>query len=129
MKPIVRRALVFSVATVGVVAMYRLRPPSQRNATTPSAADKRPDEEATLVAGAQAALGQGNTEHAFSLLYEAATKFPHGKLVSERELLHITTLCRAGKAEDARQETSEFLTRHPDSPLADQVRAACPARP
>jgi outer membrane protein assembly factor BamD (BamD/ComL family) len=85
------------------------------------------DEETQLMNGAHLALAAGNTDQAFSLLYEQATKFPKGKLATERELTHMRTLCRAGKAAEARAEAASFLARHAQGPLAERAKAACSA--
>lgn len=116
------------VAAVAAWLIWR-RPPSV--ATVPSAAAPDPvlAEEAQLMSGAQRALAAGDTDQAFSLLYEQATKFPKGKLAQQRELTHIRTLCRAGKAADAREEAAQFLAQHGDSRLATEVKTICPPSP
>ncbi len=80
------------------------------------------EEEQRLVYGAQAALESRDTNRAFSLLYEHATRFPKGKLTPERQVTHLVTLCRAGKVVDARHELAEFLTNNPLAPLAAEVQ-------
>jgi hypothetical protein len=87
-----------------------------------SAADA---EELQLMNGAEAALASGDSERAFSLLYEHATKFPKGQLASLRQVVHIETLCRVGKAAEARQEMPEFLARNPSLPLVTRARGSC----
>lgn len=119
------RALVMALAVAGTLAVYALRLPKRGTAPAASATAPPADEEAALLQGAEQALAAGNTERAFSLLYEAATKFPHGRLSDERELLHMSTLCRAGKAADARQEAADFLAKHPRSPLAARAQTPC----
>jgi outer membrane protein assembly factor BamD (BamD/ComL family) len=83
------------------------------------------EEEQKLFRAAQAALAAGDTDAAFSLLYEQATKFPKGALAPAREVAHATALCRAGKQADARAEAAAFVAAHPDSPLSKEARAIC----
>lgn len=75
--------------------------------------------------GAEAALNRADTDRAFSLLYEHATKFPNGRLTALRQVVHIEALCRVGKAAEAREEAVRFLAQDPHSPLAARVRGAC----
>ncbi len=79
-------------------------------------------EEAKLVHGAQAALEASDTSRAFLLLYEHATRFPHGKLSAERQVTHLVALCRVGKVNDAHGELADFLAQNPGAPLAAQVQ-------
>ena len=81
------------------------------------------------MAGAERALAAGDTDRAFSLLYEQATKFPHGRLAARRDLTHVRTLCRAGKVADARDEAASFSAHHADPTLQALARAACPSLP
>lgn len=83
------------------------------------------EEEKQLFQAAQAALAAGDTDAAFSLLYEQATKFPKGALAGAREVTHATTLCRVGKKAEARAEAAAFVAAHPDSPLTKDARLIC----
>ena len=83
------------------------------------------EEEQKLFQGAQAALAAGDTDTAFSLLYEQATKYPKGVLAQAREVTHAKTLCRAGKQTDARAEAAAFVAQYPDSPLSQEARLIC----
>ncbi|HEX2869953.1 MAG TPA: hypothetical protein VHP33_01830 [Polyangiaceae bacterium] len=83
------------------------------------------EEEQKLLQAAQAALAAGDTDTAFSLLYEQATKFPKGALAPAREVTHAMALCRAGKQADARAEAAAFVVAHPDSPLSQDARRIC----
>lgn len=95
-------------------------------ATSASAAAAPPHaEEQRLFQAAQAALAAGDTDTAFSLLYEQATKFPKGVLAPAREVAHATALCRAGKHADARAEAAAFVAAHPNSPLSESARRIC----
>jgi len=86
-------------------------------------------EERRLVNGAEAALASADTDHAFALLYEHATKFPSGKLAALRQVVHVEALCRVGKAAEAREEAANFLEKEPNSPLAVRVRGQCASPP
>ena len=94
-------------------------PPAPAASATPH------EEEQRLFRAAQAALAAGDTDAAFSLLYEQATKFPKGALAPAREVAHATALCRAGKQADARAEAAAFVAAHPDSPLSKDARSIC----
>ena len=61
------------------------QPPAQ---PSPTANVSNP-EELQLMNGAEAALASGDSERAFSLLYEHATKFPKGQLAALRQVVHI----------------------------------------
>jgi len=116
---------------VGLAGLLMWRRPAPVASVVPSAISTGTllDEEAQLMLGAQHALANGDTDHAFSLLYEQATKFPKGKLAEPRELTHMRALCRAGKPAEARDEAANFLRQHGDSPLAAEVKTVCPPSP
>jgi len=125
--------VVVVAATLGALLLRRAVPPPASlvaaPAPTPSvgAPPASDDEEAQLLNGAKAALAAGDTDRAFSLLYEQATKFPRGPLAQEREVTHAQTLCRAGKPTDARAEAAAFVAQHPDSALSGRARGICAA--
>ena len=102
-------------------------PPSElaASARPPQATPEPHEEEKRLFQAAQAALAAGDTDSAFSLLYEQATKFPKGALAGAREVTHATTLCRVGKKAEARAEAAEFVAAHPESPLSKDARLIC----
>lgn len=79
--------------------------------------------------GAEAALASGDSERAFSLLYEHATKFPKGELAALRQVVHIQTLCRVGKAAEAHQEAAAFRAQNSGSPLATRLQGSCASPP
>lgn len=128
--------LAWALLLVGAAgtAWFVARTPTMSKPPTP-AADTRnapletDNEERRLVNGAEAALARRDSDQAFSLLYEHATKFPNGKLAALRQAVHIQALCRVGKTAEARHEAASFLANSPASPLANQVRSACPAVP
>ena len=97
----------------------------QSAAPAPAANSEPHEEEQKLFRAAQAALAAGDTDSAFSLLYEQATKFPKGALAPAREVAHAQALCRAGKHADARAEAAAFVAAHPDSPLSKDARSIC----
>jgi outer membrane protein assembly factor BamD (BamD/ComL family) len=115
----------------GLAALLVGRRPSPVATVVTSAATTETalDEEAQLMNGAQQALAAGDTERAFSLLYEQATKFPKGKLADQRELTHMRTLCRVGKLAEARDEAASFLAQRPNSALAADVKIVCRPSP
>ena len=129
--------LVVVAAALGVLLLRRSGAPSPVGAapsTTPSVGAPDPDpssddEEAQLLHNAQASLAAGDTDKAFSLLYEQATKFPRGPLANEREVTHAQTLCRAGKPTEARAEAAAFVAQHPDSALRERARGICATSP
>lgn len=115
----------------GLAALLVGRRPSPVTTVALSAAPTETalDEEAQLMNGAEQALAAGDTDRAFSLLYEQATKFRKGRLADRRELTHMRTLCRAGKPTEARDEAKSFLAQHPDSTLAADVKLVCRQSP
>lgn len=135
MRPLRQLALALLLLGAAGAAWFVARtPPPPREppasvATATNPALETDAEERRLVSGAEAALARSDSDQAFSLLYEHATKFPHGKLAALRQAVHIQTLCRVGKAAEAREEAARFLAVSPDSPLANRVRSACAAVP
>jgi hypothetical protein len=119
---------------VGAVGAVWLRTPKAPQHASPgapalSAAEPAPTaeelEELRLITGAEAALRGGDTDRVFSLLYEHATRFPKGKLTATREMMHIRTLCKAGKAADAREEAATFAANNPGSALLEDLKGTC----
>lgn len=133
MKPLGKHILAVLLAGSAGATWYAVRTPPaplEPPAPAPGSPDLALDaEERRLVHGAEAALDRGDTDHAFSLLYEHATKFRSGKLAALRQVVHIRTLCRVGKGPEARAEAASFLAQSPASPLASQVRRACASLP
>lgn len=134
LRPLGKLALALLLVGAAGGAWFVARtPPSPREppASAPNAdpALETDVEERRLLNGAEAALARGDSDQAFSLLYEHATKFPKGKLTALRQVVHIRALCHVGKAAEAREEAASFLAQSPASPLASQVRNACAAKP
>jgi len=113
------------LAGVLVAAWFGLRTSPPSPAAPPAELSAADAEELQLMNGAEAALASGDSERAFSLLYEHATKFPKGQLAALRQVVHIQTLCLVGKAAEARQELSEFLAQNPSPPLVARARGSC----
>ena len=72
------------------------------------------------------ALQAGNPEKAIALLDEPSDS---GELREERAAARVLALCKLGKHEEASAAAAAFLRDSPRSPLADRVRAGCPAVP
>jgi outer membrane protein assembly factor BamD (BamD/ComL family) len=117
------------VGGVAALLIGRRLPPVTTVAPSVAPIGTALDEEAQLMNGAEQALAAGDTDRAFSLLYEQATKFRKGRLADQRELTHMRTLCRAGKPTEARDEAASFLAQHPDSALVADVKLVCPRSP
>lgn len=139
---VARLALALLLAGVAASVWWRLRPapvaaPSAVAGAAATASSGLPtahassearephEEEQRLFRAAQDALKAGDTDAAFSLLYEQATKFPKGVLAPAREVTHARTLCQAGKKAEARAEAAAFVAQHPDSPLSQEARGVC----
>jgi hypothetical protein len=75
---------------------------------------------------AHAAMQGGDPARALALLDEQQAK---GSLLrEEREAARVLALCQLGRVDEGRAAAARFLQESPRSPLADRVRAACPAR-
>jgi hypothetical protein len=61
---------------------------------------------------------------ALAVLERLAQTHPHGYFIEEREALTILALTQAGQHDLAKPRATKFLREHPQSPLADRVRAA-----
>ncbi len=85
------------------------------------------DEEVRLVNAAQLALRSGDPNRALRVLAEDAARFPKGKLMSAREVMHMMALCTLGRTEQARLEAERFLEKNAQSPFADRVKSICSA--
>lgn len=70
-----------------------------------------------LLQRAQAAYQDGNFSTALLLVAEHRRRFPRGRLVEEREALHIKALTGAGRDNEARRAASAFSARFPRSAL------------
>jgi outer membrane protein assembly factor BamD (BamD/ComL family) len=78
--------------------------------------------ERSALTRARAALQAGSASEALSILDTAAREIEKPVLGQEREVVYIQALAGAGRAAEARQRASRFLTAFPDSPHAAVVR-------
>jgi len=106
------------------------RPPRTTNPPAPvdpDPADGLGDENA-LLRGGTAALRNGDASRALRLADQHARAFPDSALADLRTALRIESLCALGNTAQARGESRQFLVRHPSSPLAERIEAACPRK-
>ncbi len=106
----------------------------QKTTATPrkahaAAAPKRPanslSDESALLLEAQRKLSSGDPQQALSALDQHERRYPAGALSQERDAARVLALCAAGKVDQAHPLAAQFLTQHPNSPLARRVRSAC----
>lgn len=79
-------------------------------------------EESAAVLEARAALRAGDAPRSLRLLEQARARFGRGALGQEREALTIEALFKAGRRPEARRRAEAFLSRHPQSPYATDLR-------
>ena len=79
-------------------------------------------DESLLISGARSTLRAGNAASALQLLDHAASRFPQGVLVQEREALRIEALVALGRTGEARARAQAFITAYPNSPHLGRVR-------
>jgi type IV secretory pathway VirB10-like protein len=82
-------------------------------------------DEMALLRSAHTALRSGDAQGALAALETHARQFPRGALLEERLATRVKALCRLGRIEEARTEAEIFLSAHPRSPYAAQVRTPC----
>jgi hypothetical protein len=82
-------------------------------------------EETDLLVRAQRELGGGRPDGALALLDEHERRFPQGSLAQERAAARVLSLCRAGRALEARAHAQRFLEAAPRSPVAPRIRRSC----
>ncbi len=85
----------------------------------------RLQDEITLLAEANAALRASDAPRALALLRDYDARFPHGMLREEVEASRIISHCQLTPGPAAAAAASDFLDRHPASPLAPRVRSSC----
>jgi len=78
-------------------------------------------DESLLVSGARSTLRAGNATTALQLIERAASRFPHGVLVQEREALRIEALVALGRIGEARARAQAFVSAYPKSPHLGRV--------
>ena len=81
--------------------------------------------ESALLSRAQRELAAGAPERALATLREHQERFPGGALSPERDAARVVALCASGNRAAGRAARAAFLARHPSSPVAPRVRAAC----
>lgn len=69
-------------------------------------------------------LAASNPAGAARMADEGHRRFAGGMLYQEREAVAISALARAGRSAEARSRGTRFVERFPQSPFAEQVRAA-----
>jgi hypothetical protein len=70
------------------------------------------------------ALLERDPAAAYRLALRSEREFPSGLLSEERQALSIIALAKTGAKDAAARNASEFLARHPQSPMRELVRAA-----
>lgn len=103
--------------------------PSSRPVVAPTAAPEGDTLEAETrrLREAHGALQGGDPGKALALLDEQSAAYEKGELREERAAARILSLCKLGRVDEARAAAARFLQESPRSPLADRVRAGCPA--
>lgn len=100
-------------------------PGPQAAASAPlDGATSRLRQEAALLRRAREQLGRGALTEASNTLTESRLAFPESRLSQEREALTIELYVRQGRTLEARTLARVFLSKHPQSPHAPQVRRA-----
>lgn len=74
-----------------------------------------PNEERALVDTARTALARGRAADALTAIAEHAKRFPHGRLVEEREALAVQSLALAGDRAGALERSRRFHRAYPNS--------------
>ncbi|WP_437756821.1 hypothetical protein [Sorangium sp. So ce1389] len=103
----------------------RAAAPSRSASPSSGALDNGFQEDAKLLRDVRAALGAGKDEEALKMLEARRANPTEGILGQERAAAHILTLCRLGRAAEARAASERFLRQHPRSPLGERIRRAC----
>jgi hypothetical protein len=80
--------------------------------------------ELALLKRAQVAYAEGDYPEALALVAEHGRRFPAGRLAEDREALHVRTLTRTGRTDDARQAAAAFAVRFPRSVLLRPAKTA-----
>jgi hypothetical protein len=80
-------------------------------------------QELSAIDHARLSLASGETRRALDELEAYDQRFPAGRLQIEAEVMRIDALAKLGRKDAARQHAEAFLRRHPNSVLAQRVRA------
>jgi len=120
-------------------AVESVQPPARASAPRPGAEAAEPApsaspasqlfQEAALLRRAREQLGRGALTEASNTLTESRVKFPESRLAQEREALTIELTMRQGRTLEASTLARVFLSKHPHSPHAVQVRRALETTP
>jgi hypothetical protein len=102
----------------GAVSGRRIEKIRKRPAAAP-AADLR--DQIALIDAARAAVKSSATERALVLLRRYEVSYPGGAFRPEALALRIEALDGAGRGAEAKALAREFLSRYPQSPIADRV--------
>jgi len=104
----------------------RPQPPSSRATPEPSQASDELAAENRMIAEAKRALASGRAEDALWWSRRHGSRFPHGAFRVEALQLEVTSLCKLGRSEDARQHLGRFASLDADSAMG-RVLDACPS--
>jgi len=86
-------------------------------------------DEIALVDEARTALREQSPRRALLLLRRYATAYPDGTFGPEAEALRVEALDQNGQHRLAQALARDFVSRHPESPLADRVGRSIDGRP
>lgn len=81
--------------------------------------------ELALLARAKRLLSAGDATQALAVLRTQRERFGQGQLLEENALLRVRALCALGRRAKVAELKLRFASRHPGSPLAQQVRSSC----
>lgn len=94
---------------------------SKSQAASPSDTKRDLREEIELIDAARGAVARRAPEAALESLRRYFTNYPRGAFTPEAQVLRIEALEQSGRHAQASSLASAFLSRHPDSPLAERV--------
>jgi hypothetical protein len=104
------------------------RPPSsaaQATANaTPSESNGDLSRERELIEVARAALARGSAEDAIAATKKHESRWPHGSMAEEREVVLIQALVAAGRKADAEERAAKFRQAFPQSMFLPAIAAA-----
>lgn len=122
--PEVETVTVGEAPPIAVESLPTTTSPAERPAKrTPKAVEGAASlaEELAALRVAREALAAGDGPRALGALDAYATRFPHGHLALEAEVVRIEVLSRAGDG-SAGARARRFLEAHPQSPYAERLR-------
>jgi hypothetical protein len=86
---------------------------------------ERLQEELSYLRRAQNALGSGDPQRALGLVRSLDEQMPTGRMLPEREVTRILSLCALGAHEEARSRGRTFLQSYGETLYAERVRRSC----